>query len=356
MDALHFEINDPRWREALGRIAHDFYHLPEYSALECATTPAQPRAFWCGDGEREVFLPYLLRSCASLFPGSALAERTHDAVSPYGYPGLLLSDAARQSPEFVQKAMQLLSETLRAQSVCSAFFRMNPLLSAGFAELFPANFFPVPSKTVGIDLTLDSAVIWKNIRDGHQWAIKKCKKLGFQARMVPLSENIEAFMDVYKETMDRVQARDSYYFGREYFEKLGAMPESVHYCIVDFEGTAAAACVFFECGGIVQAHLGGTKSAFLSKSPFQLALHHAMEWAKARGNRYFHLGGGVGGTDDRLLNFKRGFSDLTFLFFTLRMITNEEDYRALTALSAQAAGVPVEDRLRGEYFPVYRTR
>ncbi|MCE9609368.1 MAG: GNAT family N-acetyltransferase [Chthoniobacter sp.] len=355
MEALQLEIADPRWREVLGRIAYDFYHLPEYSELECATTAAQPQAFWCGDGDREVFLPYLLRRCASLFPESPLAERTRDAVSPYGYPGLLLSDAARQSPEFVQKAMQLLGETLRAQGVCSAFFRMNPLLSEGFAELFPANFFSAPSETVGIDLTLDSAVIWKNVRDGHQWVIKKCRKLGYQPRMVPFSENIEAFMDVYKETMDRVQARDSYYFGREYFEKLAAMPESVHCCIVDFEGTPAAACVFFECGGIVQAHLGGTKSEFLSKSPFHLALYHAMEWAKERGNRYFHLGGGVGGTDDRLLNFKRGFSDLTFPFFTLRMIADEENYRALTALSAQAAGVPLEDRLRGDYFPAYRT-
>jgi hypothetical protein len=73
-----------------------------------------------------------------------------------------------------------------------------------------------------------------------------------------------------------------------------------------------------------------------------------------RGDRYLHLGGGVGGSDDRLLQFKRGFSELTFPFLTLRMITDPEKYRELTALSAQAANVPVEERLHSEYFPAYR--
>jgi lipid II:glycine glycyltransferase (peptidoglycan interpeptide bridge formation enzyme) len=154
--------------------------------------------------------------------------------------------------------------------------------------------------------------------------------------------------------MDRVHAKDSYYFGREYFAKLGELREHVHLCLVEIEGTPAAACIFFECGGIVQAHLGGTKSEFLSKSPFHLALFFASEWGKARGNRYLHLGGGVGGSNDRLLHFKQGFSDRTFPFFTVRMITDEEKYRELTALSAQAAGIPLEERLHSDYFPAYR--
>lgn len=354
MSAAHLEVDDPGWRAALARLPHDFYHLPEYSKLEGATQAAQPRAFGFREGDREVFLPYLLRSCAPLFPDSAAASQLRDVVSPYGYPGLLLSDAARQSPEFVRRAMQQLSETLREQGVVSAFLRMHPLLSDGFAALFPEGFFTAPSETVAIDLTLDEATLWKNLRDGHQWVIKKCRKLGFQPRMVPFSEHIEAFMEVYQDTMNRVHAKDSYYFGQDYFDKLAALPKNVHCCLVDFAGEPVAACVFFECGGIVQAHLGGTKSEFLSKSPFHLALYHAAEWAKSRGNRYFHLGGGVGGEQDRLLQFKLGFSARTFPFFTLRMITDEANYRALTALGAQAAGVPLEDRLQNAYFPAYR--
>ena len=354
MEVVHLSIDDPRWREVLGRLRHDFYHLPEYARLESDSNEARPMAFLAAAGDRELFIPYLLRRCDTLFPDAAIAGQVYDVVSPYGYPGLLLSDAARESPEFAREAMQRLSETLREQGVCSAFFRMNPLLSESFSTLFPEGFLSPPSDTVAIDLSLDEDAFWKNIRHGHQWTINKCRKLGYQPRMVTFREHIDSFMEVYQETMDRVKARDNYYFGRDYFEKLGELPESVHCCMVEFEGEVAAACLFFECGGIVQAHLGGTKSKFMNKSPFHLVLYHVAGWAKSRGNRYFHLGGGVGGSEDRLLDFKRGFSDLTFPFYTLRLITDEEKYRELTKLRAQAANLPAEEPFQTDYFPAYR--
>ena len=172
--------------------------------------------------------------------------------------------------------------------------------------------------------------------------------------MVPFCEYIDAFMEVYQETMDRVKARDSYYFGRDYFARLAGMPSYVHCCLVEHGDEVAAACVFFECGGIVQAHLGGTRSNFMKQSPFHLLLFHVAGWAKARGNGYFHIGGGVGGAVDRLLEFKRGFSDRTFPFHTLRLITHEERYGELTALRAKAANLPADTTFQTDYFPAYR--
>lgn len=132
------------------------------------------------------------------------------------------------------------------------------------------------------------------------------------------------------------------------------MSGQVHCCVVESEGRPAAACIFFECGGIVQAHLGGTRSDFLNRSPFHLLLYSAAGWAKSRGNRYLHLGGGVGGSNDRLLQFKRGFSELLFPFSTLRLITDEGKYRELTTRRAHAADVSVEDVSSGQFFPAYR--
>ena len=122
MDVVHLDIDDPRWREALGRLRHDFYHLPEYGRLDGEWNKAQPRAFWPASGDEELFIPYLLRRCDSLFPEATVREEVYDVVSPYGYPGLLLSDAAREAPEFAREAMHRLSETLREKGVCSAFF------------------------------------------------------------------------------------------------------------------------------------------------------------------------------------------------------------------------------------------
>lgn len=313
-------------------------------------------AFLARSGDEELFIPYLRRRCDSIVPEAMVGEEVYDVVSPYGYPGLLLSDTARESPTFAREAMLQLSETLRESGVCSAFFRMHPLLSKGLAELFPEGFFTAAGETVAMDLTLGERELWKGIRDGHQWTINRCKRLGLVARMVSLREYLEPVVEIYRETMDRVQAKESYYFGREYFARLGEMPGQVHCWVVESEGRPAAACIFFECGGIVQAHLGGTKSEFLKKSPFHLLLYSAVGWAKSRGNRYLHIGGGVGGSNDRLLQFKRGFSRTLFPFSTLRLVIDGGKYRELTRLRARAANVPVEDVCRRDFFPAYRVR
>jgi hypothetical protein len=354
MDVAHLDIDDPRWREALGRLRHDFYHLPEYVRLDGEWNQARPMAFVARSGDEELFIPYLLRRCESLFPEASVGDTVYDVVSPYGYPGLLLSDAARRSPRFARLAVDRLSETLREMGACSAFFRMHPLLSDGLSELFPKGFFTAAGETVAMDLTLDGSELWKGVREGHQWTINRCRKLGFVPRMVSLRDHLDRVMEIYRETMDRVQAKESYYFDREYFARLAEMPGRVHCGVVESEGRPVAACVFFECDGIVQAHLGGTKSEFLNRSPFHLLLYSAAEWAKSRGNRYLHIGGGVGGANDRLLQFKRGFSRLRFPFSTLRLITDDGKYRELTTRRAQAANVPVEEFSSREFFPTYR--
>jgi lipid II:glycine glycyltransferase (peptidoglycan interpeptide bridge formation enzyme) len=230
---------------------------------------------------------------------------------------------------------------------------MHPILAAEFDAFFPAGTFVDSSDTVAIDLHLDEQALWKNIRQGHQATIKKCRKLGYAARFVPPTDVLDEFMVLYEQTMDRVRAKESYYFDREYFTALARMPD-VHCCVVEQGSIIAAACLFFECGGIVQAHLGGTRTEFLSKSPFHMTLHQAALWGKARGNRWLHLGGGVGGSTDTLLQFKAGFSPARFRFLTARLITHTSYYHHLVEQRAQAMNTPCETLLASSWFPAYR--
>jgi hypothetical protein len=65
-----------------------------------------------------------------------------------------------------------------------------------------------------------------------------------------------------------------------------------------------------------------------------------------------HLGGGVGGADDALLHFKRGFSDRRHRFATWRWVVDPAAYREL----CRSRGVPAAaaaDLARG-FFPAYR--
>jgi hypothetical protein len=351
---MHIETlsaDDPRWTAALSRLHHDFYHEPSYVRLDADRLQATPEALLVSEGERMFFVPYLMRSCGSLF--SEMQESIFDVISPYGYPGALLSDAGRDAG-FASAAFAAFKETLVERGVCSAFLRMHPILGNDFSTLFPAGTFTDASETVAVDLELDETTLWKQMRNSHQRILKKCSQLGYVGRFVPLSEVLDEFVAIYEQTMNRVQAKDSYYFSREYFTKMARMP-GVHCCIVESGTTIAAACLFFERDGMVQAHLGGTRTEFFSTSPFHLTLFQATMWSKSRRNRWLHLGGGVGGGNDTLLNFKAGFSPVRFHFLTSRLIINETKYRQLVDLKSRAVHSTPESVLASSFFPAYRS-
>ena len=343
-------IDNPGWPRALDRLRHDMYHRPEYARLDARRMQAAPEAFTAGDGERLFFVPYLVRRCQPLFP--AATTDALDIVSPYGYPGILLSDAGRE-PEFVQAALAAFRDELRQRNVCSAFLRMHPLLGEDFPDLFPPGTLHDLGETVVIDLSLEEQALWKQMRQSHREMIRRRQKQGFAARFVPLADVLEEFLVIYRQTMDRVQAQRMYYFDREYFAELAQM-EQVHCCVVESGSQAVAACLFFEVNGVIQYHLGGTLDEFYSKSPFNMTIYEGAIWAKRRGNRWLHLGGGLGGSNDTLLQFKAGFSPLRRHFHVARLLLDEPKYRQLVELRASALGSRPEALLDSTFFPAYR--
>ena len=342
--------HDAAWAQALARTPHDVYHTAAYVATEGRRIDAEPAAVVATCGEQQLFLPYLLRSCDQ-FADSC--ESVSDIVSPYGYPGLLLNDAGRD-PEFAAVAWSAIVAAWKNAGVCSAFPRMHPILSAGIEEFLPEAGLLKTGLTVAADLQLDEQALWMGLGHNHRRSLERCRKQDFTARFVPLTEHLEPYRDVYNQTMDRVKAKDVYYFDEAYFRELSQQPD-VHCCIVEAENRIAAACLFFESHGIVQAHLGGSANDYYRHSPFHLCLYHAILWAKSRGNRWLHFGGGVGGDNDPLFHFKAGFSDVRFTYHTARLVLDERRYRQLVESAAAAMNTSAADLLANDFFPVYRS-
>ncbi|MEG4320530.1 MULTISPECIES: GNAT family N-acetyltransferase [unclassified Microcoleus] len=353
MKIQFIDLSSPLWLETLDNLRHDFYHLPGYVDLEAKRTEATAEAILIADDDKIFFLPYLLRKCNNLF---AETVEVFDVISPYGYPGFLLNEAAASTPDFFILAIENLTQAWRDRNICSAFLRLHPILNKDVNTSINNDLFTLNGETVSVDLTLERSEIWSQTRSEHRNKINRCVREGFSAKMVPIQEYINDFNAIYEETMARVGAAKLYYFGTNYLVKLiDVLGDKLHLCMVELNGEITCGGLFTECCGIVQYHLGGTKSSFLKQAPTKLMFDYVRFWAKERGNQVFHLGGGLGGSQDSLYHFKAGFSKQRHTFFTRRLITDEEKYLHLVNLRAKYLKIEVEHLLNTNFFPAYRS-
>ena len=204
-----------------------------------------------------------------------------------------------------------------------------------------------------MNLTQSQEELWHQTRPGHRSEINRARKKGFTVEIQSDWKDFDEFFRAYTETMHRVGATEHYFFSREYFAELReAIGEVLHLAICHNDGQVTCGGIFSEVCGIVQYHLSGTMEEFHRQYPTKVMLDSVRTWAKERGNRTMHLGGGYGGTEDSLFLFKAGFSHLRAPFYTWRLISDSENYQRLCqqweARTGKTASAPEG------FFPAYR--
>lgn len=339
--------DDPRWRSILTRTAHDFYHLPAYVALAGKQDGYQPLAFYAEDAQGACLIPLLRRRLPARLE---VSDSWCDLVSPYGYPTPIFTE-----PNDIERSetfMAAFLQTADALGTCSVFIRLHPVLSHDIPQAGRLSTCVTHGETAAVDLTRPAEEIWRETRSSHQYDIRRLERLKFTVVMDDWAR-FDQFVEMYRETMLRIGAGRNYWFDTPYFHELkAALGEGLHLCcVVSPEGKLAASGLFTGVGDIVQYHLSGSSSDFQKMAPTKLMLQYMRLWAKERGYRILHLGGGLGAGRDALFQFKAGFANKTETFRTLRIITNEQRYGIL-ALRAGLNLNPVED-LSAEYFPPY---
>lgn len=335
----------PEWRTLLGHADHDFYHLPCYQELSAAPGD-QPLAFLATAGDERLLIPFHRRTIsAEITQGREL----FDISSPYGYPGPIWTRNASQ--DFIADALAGFSVSLKDAKIVSAFVRLHTLLNpakpfAGIGTL--VNHGP----SVYIDLTLSEEQLWAQTRRGHKRDLSVLERRGYTITMDDWSR-FDDFLTCYYDSMRRLGASQFYFFPREYFDRLRAcLGDRIHLCLVHLNGDIACAGLVTEMDGLCQYHLSATADPHFQDRPSKLMLHRLRFWLKDRGNRVYHIGGGVGALRDTLHLFKIGFSPLTADFHTWRIVPDEDLYSALTERWSALAGRPPVDP--EQFFPQYR--
>jgi len=349
VDVKFLTPEDPEWGECLSRAPHDFYHNARYCQLSARMDGGHAEASVVNDADGHMFfIPYVVRPLRGINWLGDGANALFDMVSPYGYPGPLV----KGDDEFLRGAIHHWARAMHFRGCVSGFVRMHPLLNT-MSDAFRGGGEVVErGRTVSIDLTLPAEEIWRNFRENHRRDIHKKKKLGIAANMETGPGVLELFAPIYYETMDRVGAGRYYYFPAEYFAGLqAALGDRMHVCIVrDANGGVLSGGIFTECDGIVQYHLGGTLNSALQVRPSKLMFDYVCTWAKERGNRCLHLGGGFGAKEDSVYEFKAGFSPLRHPYYTWQLLFEPSMYQQL---EHKRRALQDEGPTAG-FFPIYR--
>lgn len=351
----------PEWDARLAAVADDVYHSAGYHRFTEISEGCEAflAVISASRGAKGLLWPYLLRPVRDV-PGLADAEGT-DVDSVYGYPGPL-AWGCQPGDDFMRKAAGALVDVWREQGAVTAFTRFHPLLEnvrwgVDVPTLGPGGSEPVRElgETVAIDLRREEAAAVAAYRKTLRQEIASARRAGMASRLDEDWSALDTFASLYRATMIRTRAAATYFFSVDDFRALKeALGDELQLFVTELDGRAAAAGLFTEHRGIVQAHLVGTDDEFREWSPLKVLLDDVRRWAAERNNDVLHLGGGRGGRDDSLLAFKRRFSPQSHRFSVGRWVLDTEAYARLTSAWREMndARSPGADP---SYFPAYRS-
>lgn len=330
---------DPAWGAVLREVPHDVYHLPGYALVVESQEHVKVRLAVVSEGDMRLAAPFMVKSIpASLGADNILV----DITVPYGYPGPVCSS---DDVNVQRDGILALLEGFRALGAISVFVRCHPFVGVSLDSLRPYGDVVVHGDQVYLDVPELPEDVVSAFRRDHRYNISTALRAGYSLRIDDDSD-YETFPDLYRENMRRVGASEYYLFDDAYFKRMRSLlRENLHLVtVVGPEGDTAAQSMMFACGTIGQYHLAGTSARHLKAAPQKLGILGMIRLSQELGIIQFNLGGGVGGQDDSLFEFKAGFSSSRKPFATARFILDEQRYANLSSGGCAPAG----------FFPAYR--
>jgi GNAT acetyltransferase-like protein len=357
--------DDARWPaliERLDRRRRDIHFLPSYGAVYRRTYGFDALLAVLDEPDGLVIQPFVRRPLNPLpfLRDQAIEKPFFDVANPYGYGGPLVEARdGEQAVGLFRRFHAELGAHFRADHVAAEFTSLHPLL--GNDDIVrAANVVTVEDQKdiVYVDLTLSEDELWQQTRRGHKSSINKAKKSGVSIdEVAPTADDFATFNKLYFATMDRNQAAARWYFPEDYFrncwELLGA--DRVAFFFARHEGNVIAAWIVMHAFDTAYYHFGGSSPDFYHLRANNLMVHEVALWAKRRGYRALHLGGGVtSAPGDPLFVFKSGYAHKTARLRSYGRIHDEATYAELCRLK-QAHEIAATGQLSSSgFFPLYR--
>ncbi len=333
------------WKRCINTFPHhDFYHTYSYHELS-RKQDEEPILISYEEPQGLVALPLLVRPI--------IGTPYKDATSVYGYAGPLVM---KLKPSFNNKKFkEELIAFLMQNHIITIFSRLHPFIEHQDEVLEGLGEITNPGFVVNIDLTQPIDIQRQNYGSRLKTYLNKARKT-CSVYKGTTEDDIQEFITIYHENMDRVNANESYFFDERYFYKLLLSSEyetELLLCKIDETDEIIAGAIFILTDDIVQYHLSGAKTEHLSLGGIKLIIDEMRLRANDMNYKFFNLGGGRANREDSLMAFKSSFSKDLMPFKLWKFIVDQKIYDKLIEQELKRLRNSMTDKDL-EYFPAYR--
>ncbi len=322
----------------------DYYHTFDYHQI-AKNGEEEAIILRYQDDNSLVALPLIIRR----IPGSDYK----DATSVYGYSGPLVKLGKKEFD--ADRFKRELDTFLMESGIICVFSRLHPFIPRQEVCLQGLGEIQNKGNIVNIDLTRPLDMQRQEYRNRYKTYINKCRRL-YTIKNAESSAEVDTFIQLYLETMNRVGAKNHYFFDASYFfELLKSRDFETELLLAtdNCNGAIISGAMFIKTNGIVQYHLSGSDMAYAHLHPIKMLIDEMRIRGTIEKDIYFNLGGGLGNEEDSLFEFKSGFSNDYRPFKVWKYVVNGRAYRKLVKEKKEQERNDLHDEY-SSFFPRYR--
>lgn len=329
----------------------DVHCHPDYLTLFQNYTGHKAIYLYYGNDDNYIIAPYFERPIK--LAGNKSNSEYIDLVSPWYYGGLIHNI---KEQELLQKTFYIFikkfNEYCKKNNVVTEFQRFNPILKNNAPYRDQTSLF-YDRKIVYIDLTKDLELIYEEYTRHTRKNINKALRSNLKVYHNENKEHISKFIEIYSESMKRINTKKFYYFNEAFFNELfKKFKDDVKLFHVEYDDKIICSSIELGKYGILHDYLRGIIPEYLSFRPNDILIVELIRWAKNAGYKYFILGGGNSSSEeDGLFRFKKSFSSTTAEFYVYKKIHDMNVYKK----NCEINGIKHSDLKyeKARFFPEY---
>lgn len=354
-----------QWKSLVNRFHPenmDIHYIPEYALIYKLTFGQDILLSFFGDHDNFIIAPFM-RTNLNLLPfmkDNLDQPDFYDIESLYGYGGPLAylsgnNEGVRR--ELFSEFYNTFHEHCLKNNIVDEYIRYHPLLkNYNPVQRFNHVDLTFVKPVIYIDLLQSETDLWKGVCRGHRSSINKARSIGVTIeRRRPDDEGLNTFQEIYNETMKRNKANSQWYLPPNYFRNCVKCLTESHTSLFNamYGGQIIASYLILHGFQTAYYHFGGSREEDFKLRANNLLIYEIAIWAKKKGYKWFHLGGGIH-PNDGVYRFKAGFSKKQTGLYSSNNIHNQKKYNQICAIKKSWDFSHHIKSIQTNFFPAYK--